>query len=151
MEQIPEFLFIDHIAICVAPGALEAQIAAYAAMGFREVHREEILGGDQVREVMLQIGEGPNSIQLLEPLTPESPVTRQLEKNGGRAAVAHIAFRVADIDVAFVQLKKRGYHILDAAPRAGARGTRIFFVHPQTSEAAALGYLLEVVGESSRA
>ena len=37
-------------------------------LGFREIHREEVLGSDQVREVLLQIGEGPNLIQLLEPL-----------------------------------------------------------------------------------
>ena len=45
---------------------------------------EDVLGGDQVREVLLQVGSGPNLVQLLEPLTPESPVAKQIEKNGGR-------------------------------------------------------------------
>ena len=38
-------------------------------LGFQEIHREEVLGNDQVREA-LQIGDGPNLIQLLEPLAP---------------------------------------------------------------------------------
>lgn len=147
LEQVPGFLFIDHIAVSVRPGELEQQVATYKAMGFRELHREDVLGGDQVREVLLQIGNGPNLIQLLEPLTPESPVAKQIEKNGGRGGLAHVAFRVTDIQKAFDHLKKNGFKIIDQAPRKGSRGTTVFFVHPKTTESSALGYLLEVVQE----
>jgi methylmalonyl-CoA/ethylmalonyl-CoA epimerase len=147
IEQVPGFLFFDHVAVCVRPGELEQQVATYKAMGFKELHREDVLGGDQVREVLLQVGNGPNLIQLLEPLTPESPVARQLEKNGGRGGLAHVAVRVADIQKAFDYLKEKGFNIIDKAPRKGSRGTTVFFVHPRTTEAAALGYLLEVVQE----
>lgn len=149
IEQVPGFLFVDHVAVSVKAGDLEPQVKAYKAMGFKEVHREEVLGGDQVREVLLQVGDGPNLIQLLEPLTPESPVAKQLEKNGGRGGLAHIAFRVADIAKAFAYLKENGFKIIDAAPRKGSRGTTVFFVHPKTTEAAAFGYLLELVQEGS--
>ena len=151
IEQVPGFLFVDHIAVSVRPGELEAQVEIYKSMGFMEVHREDVLGGDQVREVLLQVGSGPNLIQLLEPLTQDSPVARQLERNGGRGGLAHIAFRVADITEAFHYLKNRGLHILDDAPRKGSRGTIVFFVHPKTTEAASLGYLLEVVQEGAHA
>jgi methylmalonyl-CoA/ethylmalonyl-CoA epimerase len=149
MEQVPGFLFFDHVAVSVKAGDLDPQVEAYKAMGFKEVHREDVLGGDQVREVLLQVGDGPNLIQLLEPLTPESPVAKQLEKNGGRGGLAHVAFRVADIEKAFSYLKENGFKIIDAAPRKGSRGTTVFFVHPKTTEAAAFGYLLEVVQEGS--
>jgi len=135
--------------VSVRAGELEPQVAAYKAMGFRELHREDVLGGDQVREVLLQVGDGPNLIQLLEPLGPESPVARQLEKNGGRGGLAHIAFRVADIQKAFDYLKQQGFKVIDSAPRKGSRGTTVFFVHPKTTEAAAFGYLFEVVQEGS--
>ena len=108
-----------------------------------------MLGGDQVCEVLLQVGGGPNLVQLLEPLTPESPVTKQLEKNGGRGGLAHVAFRVADIGKAFDYLKEQGFKIIDKAPRKGSRGTTVFFVHPKTTETAAFGYLFEVVQEGS--
>jgi methylmalonyl-CoA/ethylmalonyl-CoA epimerase len=149
MEQVPGFLFFDHIAVSVKAGDLEPQVNAYKAMGFKEVHREDVLGGDQVREVLLQVGDGPNLVQLLEPLTPESPVAKQLEKNGGRGGLAHVAFRVADIAKAFAYLKENGFKIIDPAPRKGSRGTTVFFVHPKTTEAAAFGYLFEVVQEGS--
>jgi methylmalonyl-CoA/ethylmalonyl-CoA epimerase len=146
-QEIPGFLFFDHIAVSVKQGELEHQVAAYKLMGFTEVHREDVLGNDQVREVLLRIGEGPNLIQLLEPLSQESPVSKQIERNGGRGGFAHIALRVRDIQKAFTDLKQKGFHIIDAAPRPGSRGTTVFFVHPKTTEAVALGYLVEVVQE----
>jgi methylmalonyl-CoA/ethylmalonyl-CoA epimerase len=128
---------------------LEPQVAAYKAMGFKVLHREDVLGVDQVREVLLQIGNGPNLIQLLEPLTPDSPVAKQLEKNGGRGGLSHLAFRVENIQKAFDYLKVKGFNIIDEAPRKGSRGTTVFFVHPKTTDTAALGYLLEVVQEGT--
>ena len=151
MQDIPGFLFFDHVAISVRPGELDAQVKAYEAMGFREIHREEVLGGDQVREALLQVGNGPNLVQLLEPLTPESPVAKQIEKNGGRGGMAHVALRVADIQKAFDYLREKGFKIIDKAPRKGSRGTTVFFVHPKTTESAAFGYLLEVVQEGAHA
>jgi methylmalonyl-CoA/ethylmalonyl-CoA epimerase len=151
VEQIPGFLFFDHVAISVKQGELEAQVAAYRAMGFQELHREDVLGTDQVREVLLRVGDGPNLIQLLEPLSPASPVAKQIEKNGGRGGLAHVALRVKDARQAFDHLKANGFKIIDAAPRPGSRGTTVFFVHPKTTEAVSFGYLLEVVQEGSHA
>jgi methylmalonyl-CoA/ethylmalonyl-CoA epimerase len=145
MTELPGFLFFDHVAIAVPPGDLDTQVAAYAALGFREVHREDVRGNDQVREVLLQVGDGPNLIQLLEPLTPDSPVAKQIQQNGGRGGLAHVAVRVRDIAAAFASLRERGFHIVDAAPRPGSRGTTVFFVHPKTTDTVTFGYLLEVV------
>lgn len=148
--DLPGFVCIDHIAIAVPPGELEAQVRTYTSLGFIEVHREDMHGTDQVREVLLQIGGGPNLVQLLEPLSSESPVARQIARNEGRGGLAHVALRVADIQVAFEALKARGVRIIDDAPRPGSRGTTVFFVHPKTTETTALGYLLEVVQEGSQ-
>ncbi|MBL8178633.1 MAG: VOC family protein [Bryobacterales bacterium] len=148
-NDIPGIVCVDHIAIAVPEGQLEAQVAAYAALGFSEFHREDVLGRDQVREVLLRIGAGPNLIQLLEPLTAESPVAKQIEKNGGRAGFAHIAYRVESAQAAFAAMKAAGFKILDAAPRKGSRGTTVFFVHPKSREDAAFGYLVEIVEEAA--
>jgi len=141
--QAPAFSFVDHIAFAVRPGELEAQVAAYERLGFREVHREDVLGTDQVREVLLRIGDGPNLIQLLEPLSESSPVAKLIERNGGRGGFAHLALRVDDARAAFDVMKHAGVHIVDEAPRAGSRGTTVFFVHPKT-----FGYLLEIVEQA---
>jgi len=149
ISQVPGFLFYDHVAVAVPPEALEQHVAAYRALGFEEVHREDVLGTDQVREVLFRIGAGPNLLQLISPLAPNSPVSKQIEKNGGRGGMAHIALRVADIQKAFDYMKAQGFKIIDAAPRKGSRGTMVFFVHPKTTEQAAFGYLIEVVQEGA--
>lgn len=140
MHGVPGFQFIDHIAIAVKRGELETQVERYVSLGYREIHREVVLGTDQVREVLLEVGGGPNCIQLLEPLSDDSPVQKLIDRNGGRGGFAHFALRVADIHAAFDALKQRGFEIIDKAPRPGSRGTTVFFVHPKS-----LGYLLEVV------
>ena len=143
MISIPGFVCVDHVAIAVPPGELEKQVAQYQSLGFREIHREDVLGSDQVREVLLQIGDGPNLIQLLEPLRDDSPVAKLIALNNGRGGFAHLALRVANIETAFHHMKESGFQMIDQAPRPGSRGTTVFFVHPKS-----LGYLVEVVEES---
>jgi methylmalonyl-CoA/ethylmalonyl-CoA epimerase len=145
LADVPGFLFFDHVAIAVDLDSLEGQVETYQTLGFVEVHREDVLGADQVREVLLRVGDGPNLVQLIAPLAPESPVAKQLERNGGRSGLAHVAFRVADIDKAFEYLREHGFKIIDKAPRPGSRGTTVFFVHPKSTDRVAFGYLIEVV------
>jgi methylmalonyl-CoA/ethylmalonyl-CoA epimerase len=142
LKEVPGFQFIDHFAISVPQGQLDGQVAAYEMLGFEEIHREEVHGKDMVREALLKIGGGPNLIQLLEPLSAESPVQKLIEKNGGRGGFAHVAFRVKSAQKAFEYMKSKGFNIIDAAPRPGSRGTIVFFVHPK-----AFGFLIEIVQE----
>jgi len=128
LKAMPGIKFVDHVAIAVKQGELDGQVKAYAMIGFKEIHREEVLGGDQVREALLQIGDGPNLIQLLEPLTAESPVQKLIERNGGRGGLAHVAFRVESAQQAFDAMKASGFQIIDKAPRKGSRGTTVFCV-----------------------
>ncbi|MFZ0338739.1 MAG: VOC family protein, partial [Terracidiphilus sp.] len=132
MKNVPGIQFVDHVAIAVKQGELEGQVKAYEALGFREIHREEVHGRDQVREALLQIGEGPNLIQLLEPLTADSPVQKLIDKNGGRGGLAHVAFRVENAQRAFAAMRAEGFQLIDQAPRQGSRGTTVFFVHPKS-------------------
>lgn len=145
LGDVPGILFVDHVAIAVRRGELEGQVKAYEMLGFREIHREEVLGTDQVREALLQIGDGPNLIQLLEPLSDESPVQRTIEKNGGRGGLAHIAFRVKDAKRAFDAMQGNGFRLIDRAPRPGSRGTTVFFVHPKSRDESPFGVLIEIV------
>jgi len=150
MKSVPGFLFVDHVAISVPQGQLAAQVEAYELLGFREVHREEVYGGDQVREALLQVGDGPNLIQLLEPLTADSPVQKQIDKNGGRGGLAHIAFRVKNAQAAFDYMKQNGFNLIDKAPRPGSRGTTVFFVHPKSRAENPFGILIEVVEDPGK-
>jgi methylmalonyl-CoA/ethylmalonyl-CoA epimerase len=140
-DNVPGFICIDHVAVAVPAGELEKQVAAYQMMGFREVHREEVRGTDQVREVLLQVGDGASLMQLLEPMSADSPVQKLIDRNSGRGGFAHIAYRVRDIQVAFAHMRDAGFSVIDSAPRPGSRGTTVFFVHPKSP----FGFLIEIV------
>ncbi len=149
LKNVPGIQFVDHVAIAVKQGELEGQVKAYEALGFREIHREEVHGRDQVREALLQIGEGPNLIQLLEPLTADSPVQKLIDKNGGRGGLAHVAFRVENAQRAFAAMRAEGFQLIDQAPRQGSRGTTVFFVHPKSKPEGAFGVLIEMVEDTA--
>jgi len=140
LSNVPGFQFVDHVAIAVRQGELDAQVQQYGLLGFREIHREEVYGGDRVREALLRVGDGPNLIQLLEPLGPDSPVQKLIDKNGGHGGLAHVAFRVCNAHAAFQYMQENGFQLIDEAPRPGSRGTTVFFVHPKS-----LGVLIEIV------
>lgn len=145
IKTTPGIKFVDHIAIAVNSGDLDNQVRAYEILGFREIHREEIFGCDQVREALLAVGDGSNLIQLLEPLSPDSPIQKTIDKNGGRPGIAHIAFRVESAQRAFDTLRSQGFQIIDKAPRTGSRGTTVFFVHPKSRADNPFGVLFEIV------
>ena len=76
-------------------------------------------------------------LELLEALGPESPVARFLEKRG--PGLHHLAFEVDDLDATLARAKALGFMPLREAPRAGADGKRIFFLHPKQTH----GLLIE--------
>lgn len=145
LKKVPRIKFVDHVAIAVRQGELEGQVRAFERLGFKEIHREEVRGTDQVREALLQIGDGPNLIQLLEPLSPDSPVQKLIDKNGGRGGLAHVAFRVESAQQAFDAMQADGFRLIDEGPRKGSRGTTVFFVHPKSRADGAFGFLIEMV------
>jgi len=145
----PGFLYVDHIAIAVCNGELENHVKMYKQIGFTELHREEIEGIDQVREVLLKIGNSPNLIQLLEPISTDSPVQKQIDRNNGRGGLVHVGLRVKNAQAAFNFLKAEGFHIIDQTPRPGSRGTTVFFLHPKSHDNTPFGVLYEVVEDTN--
>ena len=71
---------------------------------------------------------GGSNLQLLQPLTAESPVGRFLAKRG--EGLHHVAFAVPDIEAALEHLASTGARLVDQEPRIGGGGHRIAFVHP---------------------
>ena len=149
INELPGFIYVDHIAIAVCKGEMENHVKMYKQIGFKELHREEIEGSDQVREVLLKIGESPNLIQLLEPMSSDSPVQKQIDRNNGRGGLAHVGLRVKNAQEAFDFLKAKGFNIIDKAPRPGSRGTTVFFLHPKSHDDTPFGVLYEVVEDTN--
>ena len=74
---------------------------------------------------------------------PAYDIVKAIKELLAEQARIHVHSR-ATTGVTLVSLMKS----IGAAPRPGSRGTTVFFVHPKTTEAAALGYLVEVVQEA---
>jgi methylmalonyl-CoA/ethylmalonyl-CoA epimerase len=126
---------IDHIGIATRQ-LKEATALWQDALGL-EVDSAEDVSEQGVRIAILPIGE--THIELLEPLTPESPVGKFLDKRG--PGIHHIAIRVDDIRAALGQLKEKGARLIDEMPRIGAGGCLVAFIHPSSTN----GVLLELV------
>ena len=125
-------LKIDHLGIAVP--SLEPAIAAYEALGFR-VEAVHDVPTEKVRAAFLPVGE--SHLELLEPTDPSSVIARFLEKRSG---LHHVCILVDDLDEAVDEMRARGVPLLDEAPRVGAGGCRVAFVHPR----GAGGVLLEL-------
>ncbi|MGB9721575.1 MAG: methylmalonyl-CoA epimerase [bacterium] len=93
----------------------------------------------KVKVAMLEIG--GIHIELLEPLSPDSPVAKFIEKRG--EGLHHIAFEVEDIEAVLEELKNKGIKLIDEKPRKGAMASKIAFIHPQSTG----GVLIELCEE----
>jgi methylmalonyl-CoA/ethylmalonyl-CoA epimerase len=119
-----KLLNLDHVAIAVKD--LDAAIAGYRDRYRVEPLYREVVESQGVEEAMIPVG--GSFIQLLQPLSEDTPVGRFLTKKG--EGIHHIAFAVASIEAALEHLSEQGARLIDDAPRLGGRGARIAFVHP---------------------
>lgn len=127
---------LHHIAIAVP--SIDAALPHYEQLtGAVAGHRERV---DAQGVEVCFVGSGPVTIELLEPLRPDSPVGRFLEKRG--PGLHHLAYRTDDIDAELRRLSDAGVRLIDTIARPGAHGHRVAFVHP----ASAGGVLIELVG-----
>lgn len=128
---------IDHVGIAVPD--LDAALEWYeGALGGRAVHRE-VNEAQGVVEVMVAWPEGGAQVQLLAPLSADSPIGKFIGSKG--PGLQQLAFTVEDVEAAAAALRGRGARLLYDEPRAGTAGSRINFVHPKDAG----GVLVELV------
>jgi len=126
---------IDHIGIAV--GDLSSAKRFYEeSLGLR-VEREETLGEMKIAFVPI----GGVNIELIQSTTPEGVISKFIANRG--EGIHHIAYEVEDVAAALEELTAQGVKLVDRAPRAGAHGTQVAFVHPK----GALGVLTELVSK----
>jgi methylmalonyl-CoA/ethylmalonyl-CoA epimerase len=119
-----KLLNLDHVAIAV--NDLDEAISKYAGRYNVEPLYREVVEDQGVEEAMIPLG--GSFIQLLKPLSPETPVGKFLDRNG--EGLHHVAYAVTNIEAALSHLKSEGARLIDEKPRIGGRGARIAFVHP---------------------
>lgn len=127
---------LHHVAI-VVPSIADARAVYVDQLGMAPQGDVEYVPDQRVN--VLVVVAGSQRIELVEPASEDSPVTKFLEKRGG--GLHHLAYRVDDLEATLASLKEQGVRLIDEAPRPGAHGTRIAFLHPKATH----GVLTELV------
>jgi methylmalonyl-CoA epimerase len=126
---------IDHVGVAVTD--VDSALELYrGALGMPLVHRETV-ESQGVDAALLDVGGG--HVELLAPLSPETPVGKFLAKRG--PGLHHVAYRVDDVSETLNALAAAGLKLIDESPRVGIRGSLVAFLHPASTG----GVLTEIV------
>ncbi len=126
---------IDHLGIAVR--SLDESIPFYEkTLGLKCEHREEV-ASQKVRTAFFHCGEV--HIELLEPMSEDSPIAKFLEKNPN-GGIHHIAFATDNIEAQLQQAKDAGTKLIHEVPFEGAAGKMVAFMHPKST----FGVLMEL-------
>lgn len=137
MGDIP--FAMDHIGVAVK--SLESGFKFYQALGFDKMEIEEV-PSEKVKVGFLPLKNGCD-IELLEPLSEDSPVAKFITKRG--EGIHHICLRVEGIGEVLKRLKSKGVQLINDEPKLGAHNCLVAFVHPKSTG----GVLLELSEKQS--
>lgn len=126
---------IEHLGIAVK--SLEQAIPYYENILGMKCYSIEEVADQKVKTAFFMVGQ--TKIELLEPTSPESTIAKFIEKKG--EGIHHLAFAVEDgVQNALNELEGKGVQLIDKAPRKGAEGLEIAFLHPKST----IGVLTEL-------
>ena len=131
---------IEHIGIAVKN--LEESIKYYEEVLGLKCYNVEEVKDQKVKTAFFKVGEV--KIELLESTDPEGPIGKYVEKKG--EGIHHIAFAVNNIEEKLKHAEEKGVRIIDAAPRKGAEGLDIAFLHPKST----FGVLTELCEDKNK-
>lgn len=126
---------VDHIGIAVK--SLDKALPLYTDVLKLPLLGIETVESEGVKVAFLQAGE--TNIELLEPLSADSPIAKFIEKRG--EGINHIALGVESIYENLEEMKEQGIHLIHDEPKEGAHGSLVAFVHPKST----MGVLYELV------
>lgn len=129
---------LHHVGVVVAD--IDAAVARYAALGFAAGERFEMAAQGVIA---VTFRAGPGFVELIQPTDPDGAIARFMQKRG--EGMHHVAYRVTDLQGALNRLAADGIRLIDAAPRVGAHGWRIAFIHPESC----CGVLTELVDDTT--
>ena len=123
-----ELSHIEHLGIAVK--SLEEAIPYYENILGLKCYGIEEVADQKVKTAFFKIGQ--TKIELLEPTSEDSTIAKFIEKRG--EGIHHLAFAVADgVANALAEVEAKGIRLIDKAPRKGAEGLNIAFLHPKST------------------
>ncbi len=138
-----KILHIDHIGIGVNNLAAIKDVFG-EKLGMFHQPEDEVVAEQKVKVSFFPCCDA--ELEFLESTAPDGPIAKAIEKNGGRNLVQHVALRVDNVEAAIADLQARGVEMLDKAPRYGAGGAKIAFLHPKSTG----GILIEICEHPDR-
>ena len=129
-----KILAIEHVAIAVDEAKEPADVFGNL-LGIKNTSTEEVADQKVITDIF---DTGAGKIELLKATSDDSPISKFLEKRG--KGVHHIAFLVDNLNLALDELSDAGVQLIDRAPRVGAEGMLIAFLHPSSTS----GVLVEL-------
>ncbi len=126
---------LEHIGIAVK-NLDDASLLYQSLLGVPAIQREHV--SDQKVTVSFFKTQNVN-IELLEATDPTSPIAKFIQKNE-KGGIHHLCFTVPDIREALVDLKAKGFQLIDEEPRLGAHDCWVAFIHPKSTS----GVLIEI-------
>jgi methylmalonyl-CoA/ethylmalonyl-CoA epimerase len=129
---------IDHVGVAVED--IESALELYVRTFEMTVAHRETVEAQGVEAVLLDVGDG--HVELMRPLSPDSPVGKFLGRKGPK--LHHVAYAVEDIDATLEKLAAAGLELIDSQARPGIWGSRVAFIQPRSTG----GVLTEIVEPS---
>lgn len=119
---------IEHLGIAVK--SIEESLPYYEGVLGLKCYNIEVVEDQKVKTAFFKVGQ--TKIELLEPTSPDSTIAKFIEKKG--EGIHHIAFNVQDgVANALAEMESKGVQLIDKAPRPGAEGLNIAFLHPKST------------------
>ena len=119
---------IEHLGIAVK--SLDEAIPYYENILGMKCYSIEEVADQKVKTAFFKVGQ--TKLELLEPTSDESPIAKFIEKRG--EGIHHLAFAVEDGAAnALAELQSQGVRPIHKAPRKGAEGLNIAFIHPKST------------------
>lgn len=122
-----KILKIDHLGIAV--NSIEDGKKFWTDILGLSFQGTETVTEQKVTTAFFPVGE--SEVELLESTAPDGPIAKYIEKKG--TGIQHVALRVENIEAALAELKEKGVQLIDQAPRHGAGGAKIAFLHPKAT------------------
>ena len=119
---------IEHLGIAVK--SLEEAIPYYENILGLKCYSIEEVADQKVKTAFFKVGQ--TKIELLEPTSEDSTIAKFIEKRG--EGIHHMAFAIEDgVANALAEVEAKGVRLIDKAPRKGAEGLNIAFLHPKST------------------
>lgn len=130
---------VDHIGVLVDD--IDENRALFELLDL-PVGRVEHVPSFGVDIAFIRVGE--SLVELVEPVTEDTPLAEELTGTSQSALLHHIAFRVDDIESRLASLQRENVPLVDETPRQGAGGATVAFLEQR----AANGVRIELVERS---